>query len=101
MIEIKRTPEFDRWFNGLKDVTTKMRLVTRLKKVSRGNLGNLGDVQSVGEGVSEMREHFGKGWRMYFVQRGSVLVVMLGGGDKSTQARDIVKAIALSKTLED
>jgi len=98
MIEIKRTPEFDRWFNGLKDVTTKMRLVTRLKKVSRGNLG---DVQSVGEGVSEMHEHFGKGWRMYFVQRGSVLVVMLGGGDKSTQARDIVKAIALSKTLED
>ncbi|HUH57285.1 MAG TPA: type II toxin-antitoxin system RelE/ParE family toxin [Pseudomonadales bacterium] len=98
MIEIKRTPEFDRWFNGLKDVTTKMRLVTRLKKVSRGNLG---DVQSVGEGVSEMREHFGKGWRMYFVQRGSVLVVMLGGGDKSTQTRDIAKAIALSKTLED
>ena len=98
MIGIKRTPEFDRWFNGLKDVTTKMRLVTRLKKVSRGNLG---DVQSVGEGVSEMREHFGKGWRMYFVQRGSVLVVMLGGGDKSTQARDIVKAIAMSKTLED
>lgn len=98
MIEIKRTPEFDRWFNGLKDVTTKMRLITRLKKVSRGNLG---DVQSVGEGVSEMREHFGKGWRMYFVQRGSVLVVMLGGGDKSTQARDIVKAIAMSKTLED
>ena len=98
MIEIKRTPVFDRWFNGLKDVTTKMRLVTRLKKVSRGNLG---DVQSVGEGVSEMREHFGKGWRMYFVQRGSVLVVMLGGGDKSTQARDIVKAIAMSKTLED
>lgn len=74
MIEIKRTPEFDRWFNGLKDVTTKMRLVTRLKKVSRGNLG---DVQSVGEGVSEMREHFGKGWRMYFVQRGSVLVLSL------------------------
>ncbi len=98
MIEIKRTPEFDRWFNGLKDVTTKMRLITRLKKVSRGNLG---DVQSVGEGVSEMREHFGKGWRMYFVQRGSVLVVMLGGGDKSTQTRDIAKAISLSKTLED
>lgn len=98
MIEIKRTPEFDRWFNGLKDVTTKMRLITRLKKVSRGNLG---DVQSVGEGVSEMREHFGKGWRMYFVQRGSILVVMLGGGDKSTQTRDIAKAIALSKTLED
>ena len=97
MIEIKRTPEFDRWFNGLKDVTTKMRLVTRLKKVSRGNLG---DVQSVGEGVSEMREHFGKGWRMYFV-RVLCLGCHVGGGDKSTQARDIVKAIAMSKTLED
>lgn len=98
MIEIKRTPEFDSRLNGLKDVATKMRLVARLKKVSRGNLG---DVQPVGESVSEMREHFGKGWRMYFVQRGPVLVVMLGGGDKSSQARDIAKAIALSKTLED
>lgn len=98
MIEIKRLPEFDSWFDELKDVTTKMRLVARLKKVS---LGNLGDVKHVGEGVSEMREHFGAGWRMYFVQHGQVLVIMLAGGDKSTQARDIAKAIALSKTLED
>lgn len=58
MIEIKRLPEFDSWFDELKDVTTKMRLVARLKKVS---LGNLGDVKPVGEGVSEMREHFGAG----------------------------------------
>lgn len=98
MIEIKRLPEFDAWFDGLKDVVTKTRLVARLKKVSRGNLG---DVQPVGEGVSEMREHFGKGWRMYFIQRGTRLVVMLGGGDKATQGKDIAKAIALSKTLED
>ena len=98
MFEIKRTPEFDHWLNNLKDVTTQMRLIARLKKASRGNLG---DVQPVGEGVSEMREHFGKGWRMYFVQHGSVLIVMLGGGNKSTQPRDIAKAIALSKTLED
>lgn len=98
MIEIKRLPEFDVWFSKLKDVTTKARLIARLKKVS---LGNLGDVKPVGEGVSEMREHFGKGWRMYFVQSGTVVVVMLGGGEKSTQARDIAKAIALSKTLED
>lgn len=98
MIEIKRLPEFDNWFDGLKDVSTKMRLVARLKKVS---LGNLGDVKPIGEGVSEMREHFGSGWRMYFVQHGQVLVVMLGGGDKSSQVRDIAKAIALSKTLED
>lgn len=98
MLDIKRLPEFDQWFDGLKDVTTKARLVARLKKAARGNLG---DVQPVGEGVSEMREHFGKGWRMYFVQRGSTLIVMLGGGDKASQQRDIAKAIGLAKTLED
>ena len=97
MIEIKRMPEFDAWFDALKDTTAKARLIARLRKVS---LGNLGDVSPVGEGVSEMREHFGAGWRMYFVQRGNTIVVMLGGGNKSTQKRDIVKAIALSKKLE-
>lgn len=70
----------------------------RLKKVE---LGLLGDVKPVGEGVFEMREDFGPGWRMYYVQRGAVIVVMLGGGDKSTQDKDIVAAKALSKTLED
>lgn len=97
MIEIKRMPEFDAWFDALKDTGAKARLIARLRKVS---LGNLGDVSPVGEGVSEMREHFGAGWRMYFVQRGNTIVVMLGGGNKSTQKRDIVKAIALSKKLE-
>ena len=66
-----------------------------------GELGLLGDVKPVGEGVFEMREDFGPGWRMYYVQRGAVIVVMLGGGDKSTQDNDIVAAKALSKTLED
>lgn len=61
----------------------------------------MGDVKPVGEGVWEMREFFGPGWRMYFVQRGAVLIVMLGGGDKLTQAADIAKAIALAGTLED
>ncbi|CBL46174.1 Bacterial protein of unknown function (DUF891) [gamma proteobacterium HdN1] len=98
MIQIKRLPEFDAWFDGLKDVATKAKLNARLKKVSRGTLG---DVKPVGEGVSELREHFGEGWRMYFVRRGSVIIVMLGGGNKSTQGRDIKKAIALAKTLED
>ncbi len=74
------------------------RLLARLRKAS---LGNLGDVQPVGDGVSEMREHFGPGWRMYFVQRGAVLIVMLGGGDKSTQAVDIAKAIKLASTIEE
>lgn len=57
-------------------------------------------MEPVGEGVSEMREHFGPGWRMYYVQQGEVLVVMLGGGDKSTQQADIARAIALAKTIE-
>ena len=98
MFDVRTLPEFERWLSGLKDGMTKRRLAARLRKAE---LGNLGDVEPVGDGVSEMREHFGAGWRMYFVQRGSVVIVMLGGGDKSTQARDIAKAIALSKTLED
>lgn len=97
MIEIRRLPEFDKWLDSLKDVTTKARLNARLKKVT---MGNLGDVEPVGEGVSEMREHFGAGWRMYFIQHGQTIIIMLGGSDKSTQKRDIAKAIALSKTLE-
>ena len=75
-----------------------MRLIKRLRKVQ---LGNLGDVEPVGEGVYEMREHFGPGWRMYYVQRGGVLIVMLGGGNKSTQQTDINRAIELAKSLED
>jgi len=61
----------------------------------------LGDVEPVGDGVFEMREHFGSGWRMYFVVRRQTLVIMLGGGDKSTQQSDILKAIAQTKLLED
>ncbi len=98
MIEIRRLPEFDDWLNGLKDSMTIRRLARRLEKVEGGNFG---DIKSVSEGVWEMREHFGSGWRMYYIQQGEVLIVMLGGGDKSTQQRDIEKAIELSETLEN
>lgn len=91
-------PQFDDWLDGIRDKLTVMRLRKRLRKAT---LGNLGDVAPVGEGVSEMREFFGPGWRMYYVQRGDVLIVMLGGGDKTTQQADILKAIALSKTIEE
>ena len=64
-------------------------------------LGNLGDVKAVGNGVVEMREHFGAGWRMYYVQRGETLIVMLGGGGKSTQSADIAKAVKLAAKLEE
>ena len=75
MISVKRLPEFDEWFDGLRDRTTRIRLAVRLDKVQRGILG---------DGIYEMREFFGPGWRMYYAQRGAVLIVMLGGGDKSS-----------------
>ncbi|MDZ7661963.1 type II toxin-antitoxin system RelE/ParE family toxin [Thiohalophilus sp.] len=98
MFTIKRTDEFAAWLDGLKDRTTRVRLARRLDKAQRGNLG---DVQPVGDGVFEMREFFGPGWRMYYMRRGKTLIVMLGGGDKSSQSADIAKAIAVAKTLED
>lgn len=98
MYTVKRTPEFDAWFDGLKDSLTRKRLALRLRKAE---LGNLGDVRSVGEGVFEVREFFGPGWRMYFAHRGDVLVVMLGGGDKSTQQADVAAAKALARAIEE
>ena len=75
---------------------TQRRLARRLEKAQACNLG---DVKPVGEGVWEMREFFGPGWRMYYVQQGDTLIVMLGGGDKSSQSGDIATAVALSRTL--
>nr|MDP2190170.1 type II toxin-antitoxin system RelE/ParE family toxin [Rhodoferax sp.] len=98
MFSIRRTDEFNAWLHGIKDGMTHRRLLGRLRKAA---LGNVGDVKPVGEGVFEMREHFGPGWRMYYVQRGAVLIVMLGGGDKSTQTADIAKAVKLAATIEE
>ena len=98
MLTIKVTAEFSAWLSGLKDSMTRMRLATRLRKAA---LGNLGDIRSVGDGVFEMREHVGPGWRMYYIRRGEILIVMLGGGDKSTQATDIAKAVQLAATIEE
>ncbi len=98
MLTIRRLPQFDAWLRGLRDTKTKARLVARLRKAQ---LGNLGDVRPVGRGVFEMREHFGPGWRMYCAQRGTQLIVMLGGGEKSTQNRDIAEAKRLAALLEN
>lgn len=98
MITVKQTPAFAAWLAGLTDHMTRRRLARRLEKAQ---LGNLGDVEPVGKGVFEMREFFGPGWRMYYVHRGATLIVMLGGGDKSTQQTDIAKAIELAALLED
>ena len=98
MFKIKYTNAFKTWLVGLNDGLTHRRLARRLEKVQ---IGKLGDVKPVGGGVFEMREHFGPGWRMYYVKRGSVLIVMLGGGDKSSQSADIAKAVKLAATIEE
>ena len=98
MYIVKTTPEFDRWLAAIRDGMTKRRLAARLRKAQRGNLG---DVKPVGGSVFEMREHFGPGWRMYYVRRGDVVVLMLGGGDKSTQAADIDRAVKMAEAMEE
>ena len=96
MFIVKQLPQFEHWLVGLKDGFTRRRLARRLEKAQRGLLG---DVAPVGEGVFEMREFFGPGWRVYYIQQGNVLIVMLGGGDKSTQQADIANAIAANRCL--
>ena len=71
------------------------------RRLDNAQRGSLGDVKSVGEGVFEMREHFGSGWRMYYIRRGDTLIVMLGGGDKSTQPTDVAKAVKLAARFRE
>jgi putative addiction module killer protein len=96
VIEILRTEAFIDWLDGLRDSQAVAKIATRLKRVAEGNFG---DCAPVGEGVSELRIHHGPGYRVYFVRRGSAVVVVLGGEDKSTQDRDIELAKALQKEL--
>jgi len=97
MYTVIALPDFEDWLSNIKDRPTRIRLLRRLDKARRGLLG---DVAPVGGGVLEMREFHGPGWRMYFAQEGHTLVVMLGGGDKSTQREDIARAIALTANLK-
>jgi putative addiction module killer protein len=94
MYTVIETEEFADWLIGLKDRTTRARLQTRLRKAS---LGKLGDIKPVGKDVWEMREFFGPGWRMYYIQQSGVIIVMLGGGDKSSQSRDIERAQSMAQ----
>jgi putative addiction module killer protein len=94
MIEIRRTETFIAWFNALRDARAFAKIAVRIKRLADGNAG---DAASVGEGVSELRIHYGPGYRVYFTRRDNSIVVLLCGGDKSTQAADIVKARALAK----
>jgi len=96
MIEVRETGTFSEWLSGLRDARAKAEVARRLRRLA---LGNPGDVKPVGEGVSELRIHYGPGYRVYFVQRGSLLIVLLCGGDKSTQAKDIASALKLAKEV--
>ena len=97
MIEIRKTDLFDKWMKNLKDRRAKARIEVRIRRLS---LGNLGDVKPVGEGGSELCIREGKGSRVYFVSRGEVLIILLCGGDKSSQQADIKSARALAEELE-
>jgi putative addiction module killer protein len=98
MIEIIKTDTFDKWLNNLRDRQAKTRILARIRNMS---LGNLGDVKPVGEGISESRIAYGPGYRLYFIQQGEILVILLNGGDKSTQKSDITKAKKLAKDWRD
>lgn len=97
MIEVRQTKVFHDWHCRLKDRVAQKRIAARIDQLAYGLLG---DVKPVGEGVSELRLHIGAGYRLYFVQRGKQLIVLLCGGDKSTQSRDIATAHAMAKELE-
>lgn len=89
MVEVIKSDTFDRWLRKLRDPQARARVEMRIRRLS---LGNAGDVQPIGEGLSKMRIDYGPGYRMYYMQQSSVLVLLLCGGDKRTQQKDIAKA---------
>lgn len=97
-IRIELSAAFDRWRSGLNDVRAVAKIADRLERLQ---IGYWGDVKPVGEGVSELRIDYGPGYRLYAFQRNRTLVVMLGGGDKSSQTRDIARAKAMARELKD
>jgi putative addiction module killer protein len=94
MFNVEITGEFDTWLKGLRDVQTRVRILERIRRLRDGNPG---DVKPVGSGVSEMRIRYGPGYRLYYTQRGKSLIVLLCGGDKSTQRKDIARAIEMTQ----
>lgn len=96
-MEIRQTAAYRKWFDGLRDVAARSRIAIRIRRLS---LGNFGDVKPVGGGISELRVDYGPGYRVYFKQHGAELVVLLAGGDKKSQARDIAKANKLAQELD-
>lgn len=98
MFEIIRSTTFSQWLSDMRDNQARMRVLARLDRMA---LGNFGDVQPVGEGISELRIHYGPGYRLYCLQSGPRVVVMLCGGDKSSQSRDIEQAKLIAKDWKE
>ena len=96
MIEIRKTDTFAKWIDGLRDIRARARILVRIERLS---LGNPGDVKPVGEGVSELRIDCGPGYRVYYKKIGRTVVILLAGGDKRTQAKDIKSALRLAQNL--
>ena len=98
MIEIRKTEVFAQWLDDLRDIQARARVQVRIERLTTGNPG---DVEPLGEGVSELRINYGPGYRVYFKQRGRELIILLAGGDKSTQAKDIKAALRLARNLSE
>ena len=98
VVEIRETLAFSEWLAKLRDSRARARIAARIRRLA---FGNPGDARPVGSGVSELRIAYGPGYRVYFVRRGAKIIVLLCGGDKSSQDRDIARAIRLAKELED
>jgi putative addiction module killer protein len=96
MIEIRKTEVFAQWLDGLHDIRARARILVRIERLAAGNPG---DVKSVGEGVSELRIEYGPGYRVYYKKQGQKVVILLAGGDKSTQVKDIKTALRLARNL--
>ncbi len=96
MIEIRKTETFAKWLDGLDDIRARARILVRIERLASGNPG---DVKPVGEGVSELRIDYGPGYRVYYKKRGRSVVILLAGGDKRTQTRNINTALRLARNL--
>jgi len=96
MVEIRQTQTFAQWIDALKDLRARARIQARIARLA---MGNAGDVKPVGEGVSELRVDYGPGYRVYFKKRGQRIIVLLAGGDKRSQTRDIKTALSLARNL--
>jgi putative addiction module killer protein len=95
---IVQTEDFRDWLNGLRDAKSRLRIDDRLKRLAAGNAG---DTKSVGDGVHELRFHFGPGFRIYYMWQGDILIILLTGGDKGSQKRDIAHAKRLAREADD